>query len=135
MKSTENFKKVIQQHLDSVAAADPLFAETLKKENKNIDECINYILNTVQKSGANGFEDEEIFGMAVHYYDEDDIKAEAAINCKIVTNHKAELTPEDIQQAKQEARNAIFEQEKERLKKKVTPKKEEQKADIQPSLF
>lgn len=135
MKSTENFKKVIQQHLEGVAANDPLFAETLKKENKNGDDCVTYILNQVKESGLNGFEDEEIFAMAMHYYDEDNIEAGTPVNCKIVTNHKVELSEEDIQQAKQEARNVIFEQEKERLKKKVTPKKEEQKADVQASLF
>jgi hypothetical protein len=135
MKSTENFKKVISQHLEGLAIADPIFAETLKKENKNIDDCITYILNTVQKSGANGFEDEEIFGMAIHYYDEDDLKAGTPVNCKIVSNHTTELSPEDIKQAKQEAINKVIAEEKERLTKKVTPKKEEQKADFQASLF
>jgi hypothetical protein len=135
MNSTENFKKVIQQHLDGVAAADSLFAETLKKENKNIDDCITYILNQVKESGANGFEDSEIFGMAIHYYDEDDIKAGTPVNCKIVTNHKVELTAEDIQQAKQEAMNKVIAEEKERMKKKAAPKKEEQKSEFQASLF
>jgi hypothetical protein len=136
MKSTENFKKVISQHLEVLAKNDPIFAETLKKENKNIDDCITYILNTVQKSGSNGFEDEEIFGMAIHYYDEDSLEAGTPVNCKIVTNHKVELTAEDIQEAKQEAIKKVIAEEKERMKKKATPiKKDDQKADFQASLF
>lgn len=134
MKSTDNFKKVINNHLESLAANDSIFAETLKKENKNIDDCITYILNQVKESGCNGFEDAEIFGMAVHYYDEDDLKAGKAINCKIVSNHTFELTEEEIKQAKDEARNKVIEGEKERIKKKVAPKKVE-KESIQVSLF
>jgi len=87
MKVTEQFKIVIQNHLNSLAEKDQLFAKTLKKENKNIDDCINYILNQVQKSGCNGFADEEIFNMAIHYYDEDDIKAGKVSVQKIVINH------------------------------------------------
>lgn len=87
MKGTEQFKIVIQNHLNSLAEKDQLFAKTLKKENKNIDDCINYILNQVQKSGCNGFADEEIYQMAVHYYDEDDIIVGKPINAKVVVNH------------------------------------------------
>ncbi|EFR35404.1 hypothetical protein HMPREF9294_0931 [Porphyromonas asaccharolytica PR426713P-I] len=53
---------------------DPLFAPNLQKPHKNIEECILYILSEVQKSGCNGFADEEIYSMAVHYYDEDDVE-------------------------------------------------------------
>ena len=87
MKGTEQFKAVIQNHLNELAANDPLFAQTLNKENKNIDECINYILGEVRKSGCNGFADEEIFNMAIHYYDEDDIKVGKVSVQKIVINH------------------------------------------------
>ena len=38
------------------------------KPTKNIDNCITYILNQVKKSGCCGFSDDEIFGMALHYY-------------------------------------------------------------------
>lgn len=87
MKSTEQFTKIIKQHLEQRAAQDPLFAETFKKEKKNIKDCITYILNTVKASGCNGFSDDEVYNMAVHYYDEDDIKVGAAIsNVSIVTN-------------------------------------------------
>jgi hypothetical protein len=87
MKATDSFKNTIQDHLKNLAAKDLLFATTLNKPNKNIDDCINYIFDTVKKSGCNGFADEEIFGMAVHYYDEDDIKPVVASKCRVVVNH------------------------------------------------
>ena len=68
MKGTEHFKDVIQNYLETRASYDELFAENFRKENKNIDECVTYILNEVQKSGCSGFPDDEICSMAVHYY-------------------------------------------------------------------
>lgn len=87
MKASPHFKTAIQKHLDGLAANDELFAETLEKPNKNIDDCITYIFNQVKASGCNGFADGEIFGMAVHYYDEDDINVGKPINGKVVVNH------------------------------------------------
>lgn len=134
MKSTENFKKVISAHLEYIAANDSLFAETLKKENKNIDDCITYILNTVQKSGSNGFEDQEIFSMAIHYYDEDDLKAGPPISCQVISNHVVEITEEEKALAKKEALRIVVSTEMQRITKKTT-KKVEQKQGEQVDLF
>lgn len=87
MQVSNQFKAVIKAYLDDRASNDELFAATYAKPNKSLDECCNYILNEVQKSGQNGFADEEIFGMAVHYYDEDDIKDVNPINARVVVNH------------------------------------------------
>ncbi len=125
MKSTENFKQAIQNHLDQLAAKDPLFAETLKKENKNIDDCVTYILNEVQKSGCNGFEDSEIFGMAVHYYDEDDIKPGRRTTATVVVNHGVELSEAEKEKAKQAAIDKVIEEEKEKMRTKKQPKKQD----------
>jgi hypothetical protein len=68
MKSTAYFTRTILTYLEQRASVDALFAEAFAKNNKNIDDCCIYILNQVQQSGCNGFHDDEIFGMAVHYY-------------------------------------------------------------------
>ncbi len=88
MQATDTFKTTISNHLQGVAEKDPLFAETLKKPEKNINDCVTYILNQVKNSGKNGFADEEIFGMAIHYYDEADIKIGKPINGRVVVNHR-----------------------------------------------
>jgi hypothetical protein len=96
MKATDSFTKTISAHLEGVAKKDVLFAQTLKKPNKKIEDCINYILNTVQKSGKNGFNDDEIFAMAIHYYDEDDIATPKEIKAKVIVNHaKGDATSPD----------------------------------------
>ena len=74
MKGTDHFKRTIQMHLEQRAAEDALFAKNYRNPAKNIDDCVTYILNYVQRSGCNGFTDGEIFGQAVHYYDENEIE-------------------------------------------------------------
>lgn len=134
MKSTEAFKTTINNHLVSLAEKDELFSETFKKEGKNIDDCITYILNEVQKSGCNGFADEEIFAMAVHYYDEDDLKPGKKINAKVVVNHVVELTEEDKENAKQKAIQQAIEEAKEKLQKKKTSKKVVETKSLEPQI-
>lgn len=73
MKGTEAFKRTIGEYLQVRANTDEIFAQRMKKEGKTLDGCVDFILNTVKESGCNGFEDDEIYGMAVHYYDEDEI--------------------------------------------------------------
>lgn len=91
-KGTEAFKVTIQAYLDKRGEQDSLFAETLKKEKKNIDDCITYILNQVQSSGCQGFDDQEIYNMAVHYYDEDDIQVGKPVHGNIIVNHSIPAT-------------------------------------------
>lgn len=119
-KSSEAFKAAISAKLAKMAKADPLFAVTLKKENKNIDDCITYIFNTVEKSGCNGFTDDEIYGMAVHYYDEDGIEIGKKRDYQVIVNHKIVPTKQEIAEAiaegKKDARNHAFSEELKRLR-------------------
>lgn len=81
------FKDAIKQYLDKRAMEDALFAEAYKREGKTIDECVNYILCEVQriaKKGMAAMTDDEVFGMAVHYYDEADVKADKKVSANVV---------------------------------------------------
>jgi Txe/YoeB family toxin of Txe-Axe toxin-antitoxin module len=135
MKGTESFKKVISDHLAGVAAADPMFAEKMASPKKNIDDCITYILNQVKASGCSGFADAEIFGMAMHYYDEENVRPGAKINCDVTVNHKIELTEEEKAEAREQARKQLEEstlkglqQARERKEAKEKKKQEKLKA-------
>jgi len=87
MKGTENFEKIIHDHLLKFSKNDKAFEAKFNNPKKNIKDCITYILITVQKSGCNGFADEEIFGMAIHYYDEEKIDVGKPIKAQVVVNH------------------------------------------------
>lgn len=103
MSVSIHFKNEIQTYLEQRAEYDELFARSYRNPLKNIEDCLTYILNYVQKSGCNGFSDDEIFGQAVHYYDETDIEIGKPIECKVVVNHHVELTAEEKAQARQDA--------------------------------
>lgn len=138
MKGTEHFKRTIQAFLEQRAAEDELFAVNYRNPAKNIDDCITYILNYVQKSGCNGFSNDEIFGQALHFYDEADIKVGKPIDCKVVVNHTVELTEEEKAEARQQAIKraedeayAKMKQQRERAAAKRTATVQQ----VQPSLF
>jgi hypothetical protein len=134
MKSTDAFKSTIQAHLNNVATNDELFAETLKNPLKNIDDCITYIMNTVQKSGCNGFADDEIFNMAIHYYDEQNIEVGKAISGKVVVNHHVEITAEEKAEMKKKALDDVLADERRKLTQKKSTTTT-QKEEVQASLF
>lgn len=74
------FETTIQTYLENRAKTDSLFAETYKKANKSIKECCKYIYSQAKKlaKGGNavGVDDATVYGWAVHYYDEDNIKVD-----------------------------------------------------------
>lgn len=110
----------IKAYLDKRAQEDSLFAVTYAKENKNIQDCYSYITSQAKKQAINGcamIEDDVVYGWAVHYYDEDDIKVDKTSNMRVSVNNSAPKT----------------EVKKEAPKAKIKPKKKE---DVnQLSLF
>ena len=115
MSGTEHFTRTISEYLNLRAATDPLFAPNLAKPHKNIEDCITYILKQVQQSACNGFEDDEIYSMAVHYYDEDDLEVGSPVACHVVVNHTIVLTEEEKAEARKQAIQQYQAQELRRL--------------------
>lgn len=134
MKGTDHFKRTIQMHLEQRAAEDALFAKNYRNPTKNIDDCITYILNYVQRSGCNGFTDGEIFGQAVHYYDENEIEVGKPIQCKVAVNHVVELTAEEKAEARQKAIRQYQDEEMRKLQNRNRPAAKKETI-VQPSLF
>ena len=54
MKATEHFRQTIKAYLDERAQNDELFAVSYAKENKNMDDCVTFILNQVKKKQMHG---------------------------------------------------------------------------------
>lgn len=136
MKTTDYFKATIQNYLEQRAQTDELFAPVFANPKKNIDECITYILNTVQKSGCNGFADDEIFSMALHYYDEADIEVGKPVQCKVVVNRHIELTEEEKAEARRKAIQKVQDEAYAKMKQgKAKPKASQPQANNEPNLF
>lgn len=136
MKATNHFQNTIKAYLDKRAEIDLLFSFHYSLPEKKLEDCVTYILNQVQKSGCNGFTDDEIYSMAVHYYDEDNIEVGKPISGKIVVNHVIELTEEEREQAKQDAiQKAMNEASRTILKVKKRPTANKSESIQQLSLF
>ena len=138
MKGTDHFKRTIYMYLEQRAEEDALFAKKYRNPAKNMDECVTHILNYVQKSGCNGFTDGEIFGQAIHYYEEKDIEVGKPLNCQVSVNHHIELTEEEKAQARQEAIRQYQQEQMNKMRNRDTAKRTSQRTDNevhQPSLF
>jgi hypothetical protein len=131
MKTSNAFKETIKAYLDKRASEDELFAVTYKKENKNLDECCNYVMKCAKDGGCGGYSDDEVFGWAVHYYDEDDIKNIKPVSGKAIVNHSVELTEEDKAEVKAEAMKLAIEEAKVEAKKNLSETIELSEEDIQ----
>ena len=106
MRGTEHFKQAIKSYLDERAKTDELFAVAYAKENKNLDDCVTFILNQIKalaNEGCIGMADDEVYSLACHFYDEDIIDIGKPINCGVVVNHRIELTEEEKAEARQRA--------------------------------
>ena len=136
-KGTDTFKTAIQNDLEYRAATDELFAPLFANPNKSIDECCKYIICEVHKSGMNGFDDDEIFGMAVHYYDENEIEVGNPPQCRIISNVHTDLTEEEKKEARQKAIEQYQQAELRKIQDRNKPKAKpaEKATNVQPSLF
>ena len=121
-------------YLEQRAEEDTLFAKKYRNPAKNIDECVTHILNYVQKSGCSGFTDGEIFGQAIHYYEENEIEVGKPMNCQVVVNHVVELTEEEKAEARQNAARRYQEEELRKLQNRNRPPARKV-TQPQPSLF
>lgn len=141
MKGTETFQKVIKEYLDKRAAEDELFAKDYQKPGKTIENCCDFIISEVKKSGRQGFADDEIFGFAVHYYNEDTL-AYSKHQCNVVVNLSDQTKEQLEKEAEDEFKRTKIEElrrkeiaEKERIRRKSEAQKKKDEAIGQLSLF
>lgn len=139
MKGTQAFQDTIAQYLMTRAENDPLVAVRLANPSKTMEQCCAYIIGEVKKSGCCVFTDDEIFGWAMHFWDEPEIEvSNTATNCQVVVNHTVELTEEEKEQARQDAINKLRDEEMAKMRRPKTSEKkttENNPQIAQPSLF
>lgn len=69
-------QEYLEAKLREMASQDPNFRERYEDEQKSMNDCISYIEQQAQKQAVNGcaaISDDEVFQMAVHYYQEKDV--------------------------------------------------------------
>ena len=138
----DSFENIIKSYLEERSKADELFSKSFTKPNKSITECCSYIMGEAKKQGnAVAMTNEEVYNLAVHYYDEDNLKVNKVYNARVSTPTPVTLTEEDKAAAKERALRAYeaVEQkkleEREKARKEALKKKAAQQQEVQPSLF
>ena len=136
MGQVKGFNDIIADYLKQRAEEDTLFAPKFANPNKSIDECCRYILGEARKRGtAVAMRDSEVFWLAVHYYDEKDIKIEkVSAGCSVSSSQKVKLTEEEKKIAREVAIKRLAEEQYQLLKKKPAKKKADTNVQ-QMSLF
>lgn len=147
-KEQNHVKDAIKAYLDERAKNDEQFAQSYTKANKNIDECFDYVIGEVRKRGnAVYMTDAEVFGLAVHYYDEDDIKinrlpegtklSASAPAVELSEEDRAKAHDQAVKEYRQQCIDRMREAEEQKAKKLAERRKAEREKNstLQPSLF
>lgn len=131
------FYDAIKEYLDTYAKDNPQFKEKYENPKKSIEKCCEFIVSKVQKMNVKGLDDSEVYYLARHYFEEENLDFKEGISCNVVVNKTIKLTPEEIEKAKQDALEKIkadeiarIQQEKEAAQKAEEKriKKEQEKA-------
>lgn len=84
MESSDLFIQAIKKHLDKLAKSDSLFAEKYANSEKNIKDCCTFIMNEMKNSKRTCVADDEVYGLAVHYYEEKNVKVGSPVKCRVI---------------------------------------------------
>lgn len=120
------FETALKYHLDKRAEEDPQFAASYAKPNKSLEECCKYIYQEAEKANKTkqkvmGVKGEEVIGLAIHYYDEDDIVVNGPKNKVEAVQSSILETPATPEQATPET-------------KPKTRKPRKPKAEVDPNI-
>lgn len=93
MESSDLFIKTVKNHLDKLAKSDALFAEKYASTEKNINDCCTFIMNEMKSSKRTCVADDEVYGLAVHYYEEKDVKVGSPVKCRVIVPKSGSESP------------------------------------------
>lgn len=136
------FEQAIKTYLDQRAQDDPLFAVSYAKPKKSIQECARYCMQEARKLVKDNvavMDNATVYGWAVHYYDEDNIKVTgnySQVHAEVSHTPKVELTEQEKAEAKKIAMERAIEEQRKQLhakNKKAAQTKENE--PVQTSLF
>ena len=75
-------------HLIAFLDQEPSFAEKIMNEKKTLKEMRNYIYSEARKIASGNcaaVEDKTVYGWAVHYFDEANLKVSGTVTAKVIT--------------------------------------------------
>lgn len=134
---TKYFVQRIEEWLASEMEKDPQFKARVEavKGKKTVEVACNYVLKCAKDSGQCGYDDAEVYGMVRHFFDEDNVSDPGDQRpSKIIVSGKVDLTAEQIEAAKEAARQQYYNEIKaaeEQKAKEAEEKERQRKAELQ----
>ena len=136
----ENKNPAVKIIADYLMARDDL-KEKLENPKKSLKEMFDYIMSEAKKQANSGcacLSDDVVFGMAVHYYDEDKIEFKKVSGTATVTSSPSSKNDDKDKEIKKLQEKIKKLEKKEETKEAKPKKKKESVSDIemeQISLF
>lgn len=148
-ETTKYFEQAIGRWLEQEKEKDELFARQVETSGKTLEGCCNYIISQVKASKQCGYADEEIYGMARHFFDEADVKDPGTQSVsRIVVPGHIDLTESEKAEAMEAAKKQYLaqieaeekakaerEREKERERLQALKEKKAKETAVQGDLF
>lgn len=82
------FENIIKEYIETACKSDEVLAGKYEKSGKDITGCCKYIKSEAKKKAKNGcavIADAEVFGWAIHYFDEGMTAPKDEVACKVET--------------------------------------------------
>lgn len=140
MSQFETFEDAIKAYLDYQAKQDPVFAAKLDNPKKSIEECVRFIQGEIfhkfvkdgkgKRVAVAAPSRQECFGLAMHYYDEEEIKVRdmpGVVSAGTAGPGAVPLSEEDKEKAKQKAIERLAEEEARKIKAEEDKKRQKAK--------
>ena len=82
------FENIIKEYIETACKTDEVLAGKYEKSGKDIEGCCKYIKAEAKKKAKNGcavIADAEVFGWAIHYFDEGMTAPKEEVECEVET--------------------------------------------------
>lgn len=155
------FQQRIEQFVKEQCEKDSAFADKVRSTQRTVKDCCAWVVEEIarqfQQNKRYGYDDSEVYGLVLHFYDEPKLKAKGNLNFHgmIVSNTSATYTPPELseeeklrlQQAARdqyqreqvsklrEAEQKAAQQEQKRVERIKEKQQKEAAKYVQPSLF
>lgn len=124
------FIERVQKWVDEECERDAEFkALVSSKPEKTVEGACNYVLKCAKETGQAGWDDDEVYGLVRHFFDEDDVKDPGDQRPqKIIVSGHVDLSKEQLQEAKENAEKMYLDEIRKREAEKEKARIEKEKA-------
>ena len=101
LTASNTYEQVVLDYIESLDA--PELIEKINAGDKGLSDCMSYVKSQAKSKAVNGcavLTDQEVFGMAVHYFEEDSIKKGATPSAPKVKTEQKQIEKPKVEKPK-----------------------------------